>query len=103
MNKIESIQNNLDKYFLYTPCIPTEVSFARFYTVEEEFDGKLITNCKSASCLLDPVPTKVLNTNLDVILPVLTKMVNNLLNPEWKTAVVTPLLKKKTGTGFSNV
>ena len=100
MNKIETIRNNLDKYPLYAPCSPTEYSFTTFSAVEEEFVAKLIINSKPASCSLDPIPTQVLKDNLDVMVPVITKMVNSSLvdgdfYQEWKMAVVKPLLKKQ--------
>ena len=54
---------------------------------------------KATSCDLDPIPTKLLKENIDIILPVLTKMVNLSLQSgvfpdEWKLALVIPLIKK---------
>ena len=50
---------------------------------------------------LDPIPTSVLVERLDTLLPSLTALVNSSLSsgvfPEvFKTALVTPLLKKKS-------
>jgi hypothetical protein len=100
MNKIENIRNNLDKYPLYTPCLPTDFLFSTFSSVDEGSIEKLIRNSKPASCSLDPIPTQTIKDNLDIMLPVITKMVNSSLTdgefyPEWKMAVVTPLLKKQ--------
>ena len=53
----------------------------------------------SKSCILDPIPTHFLKTIIDDMLPMLTKIINMSLQqgsfPDvWKTAIVTPLLKK---------
>lgn len=55
---------------------------------------------KPASCSLDPIPTHILKDNLNIMLPVMTKMVNSSLTdgefyPVWKIVVVTPLPKKQ--------
>ena len=61
--------------------------------------SKVISNLKSKSCELDPIPTAVLKVILPKILPLITKIVNmslgdGIFSREWKTAVVRPLLKK---------
>ncbi len=60
---------------------------------------KLVTESKTTSCELDPIPTKILKQCIDIILPVLTKMINMSLQSgvfpqEWKLALVIPLIKK---------
>ena len=60
---------------------------------------KIILSANSKSCALDPIPTVLLKSCLDVLLPVLCSMVNKSFDttsmPEsMKTALVTPLLKK---------
>ena len=49
--------------------------------------------------MLDPLPTTLVCDSLDVLLPVITKLVNTSLTAayfptEWKQAIVNPLLKK---------
>ena len=60
---------------------------------------KIVRESSNASCRLDPVPTWLVKSCLDVLAPSITEMVNlSLLSgcvPEkWRTAVVIPLLKK---------
>ena len=55
----------------------------------------------SKTCGLDPVPTQLLKSSLDALLPTLTKIVNSSLTSSTvpstlKSATVTPLLKKST-------
>ena len=51
------------------------------------------------TCLLDPIPTRIVVDCLDALLPVLTKTINTSLMTgrfadDWKSALVSPLLKK---------
>ena len=51
------------------------------------------------SCELDPIPMHIVKDNLDIFLPVLTKLVNlslieGVYCDEWKAAILKPLLKK---------
>ena len=59
----------------------------------------ILRESSNASCRLDPVPTWLLKSCLDVLVPPITEVVNlSLLSghvPEnWRTAVVIPLLTK---------
>ena len=61
--------------------------------------SKIVQESSNASCRLDPVPTWLPKSCLDVSAPPITEMVNLFLLsghvPEnWRTAVVFPLLKK---------
>ena len=60
---------------------------------------KEITKTNNKFCHLDPLPTTLLKSVLDCLLPSVTKLVNASIQSstfptEWKTATVTPLLKK---------
>ena len=62
---------------------------------------KIINNCSSSSCELDPIPTWLLKECLSDVLPSLTKIVNlslqnGIVPIELKKAIVRPLLKKAT-------
>ena len=62
---------------------------------------KIITSGNSKSCALDPLPTHLLKSSINVLLPVLTKIVNCSLQSatvpqSLKAATVKPLLKKST-------
>jgi len=70
-----------------------------FSALSEDEVSKLVSKSKTASCSLDPVPTKLVKEHMDDLLPVLTHIINLSLStgtfPEiWKNAVVVPLLKK---------
>jgi hypothetical protein len=61
--------------------------------------SKMVTASKPTSCITDPIPTKLVKDNIDVLAPVITKIVNDSLQlgqfySPWKLAVVVPLLKK---------
>ena len=54
---------------------------------------------KKKTCCLDPIPTKLVLDCLDILLPVITKIINYSLEhgvfpSVWKNALVFPLLKK---------
>jgi exonuclease III len=60
---------------------------------------KLITSSPTKSCNLDPIPTDLLKTCLEVLLPVVTKIVNlslstSIMPTNLKEAIILPLLKK---------
>ena len=62
---------------------------------------KIITNSPTKSCLLNPWPTFLVKECIDILLPSITKLVNNSLSEglvpdSFKHAVVTPLIKKAT-------
>ena len=62
---------------------------------------ELIRASAKKSCLLDPFPTNVVCDSLNVLLPVITNMVNASLSTghfpdNWKEAIINPLFKKGT-------
>ena len=67
--------------------------------VTEDELRKIISTTKSKSCNLDPIPTTLLKATIDPLLPTLCKIVNksiesNTFPDAFKTATVTPILKK---------
>ncbi|KAK6181917.1 hypothetical protein SNE40_009694 [Patella caerulea] len=73
----------------------------QFKPVSESEIKTLISSSTSKSCSLDPIPTWLLKTGLDDLLPVITSIVNTSLStsevpPSLKSALVNPLLKKPT-------
>ena len=77
----------------------TQGTLSSFKPLTEEQVAQLISKGAKKSCPLDPMPTSVILQVLDVLLPVLTSMVNmsfesGLFPDEWKTAHVLPVLKK---------
>lgn len=60
---------------------------------------KLIEGFPKKSCILDPMPTSLVINCIDMLLPVITKVINLSLESgafalNWKCALVNPLLKK---------
>ncbi|KAK7107751.1 hypothetical protein V1264_015614 [Littorina saxatilis] len=98
--KISDIRKGLDSS-------KTQMSFAafsgtpltRFSPVSEKFVFELISKCAPKSCTLDPIPTSLMKTCLDFLVPVVTRILNLSLQSgsvpaQFKEAVITPLLKK---------
>ena len=59
----------------------------------------MINKAVSKSCDLDPIPTWLLKSSLDILSPSITNIVNlslsnGVMPDQWKRAIVTPLLKK---------
>ena len=74
-------------------------SFDSFKTVSDEEIQKAIMKSPTKSCLLDPWPTFLVKECLDILVPLITKLVNCSLSEgvvpaDFKKAVVTPLIKK---------
>ena len=70
-----------------------------FDLVTEEEVNKIIKKAASKSCCLDPIPTQLVKECLDVLLPLITRIINqsfaNAYVPKaFKLAAVTPILKK---------
>ena len=102
LKKIEIIKENLDKFQVQEPgLIPVtpKENLESFSALSIEEVSKIVRESSNASCRLDPVPTWLSKSCLDLLAPPIAEMVNlSFLSshvPEnWRTAVVFPLLKK---------
>ena len=90
-----------DDYDYEPPSVNTRnlISFDTFCPVTIEEICKTIMCCPTTSCVLDPLPMQLLKTNVDILSPVITRIVNLSLTTEkcpssQKSAIITPLLKK---------
>ena len=100
LKKIEII--NLDKFQVQEPrliSVTPRENLESLSALSIEEVSKIVRESSNASCRLDPVPTWLLKSCLDVLAPPITEMVDlSLLSghvPEnWRTAVIFPLLKK---------
>ncbi len=102
--KIQNIMDHLDGIQSTSSVQAEEIRTVlkpldRFKPVTEEEVRKLISSSAPKSCDLDPVPTNVLKLCLDILLPLITQMINLSLQhgqfPDaWKIALIIPLLKK---------
>ena len=68
-------------------------------TLTEREVRKLIEGSAKKTCRLDLMPTTLVIGCIDVLLPVLTKIINlslesGMFTDDWKCALVNPLLKK---------
>ena len=102
LKKIEIITENRDKFQVQEPRLapvsPKE-NLENFFALSVGEVSNIVLESSNASCRLDPVPTWLAKSCLDVLTPPITEMFNlSLLSgcvPEnWRTAVVIPLLKK---------
>ena len=102
IDKIEKIRMNFNNDVHNMPVIesPTVKSrTTRFELATADEVRKLIINSPSKTCDLDPIPTELLKSCLDVLLVPITQMINLCLIsgvfPDiFKTSHVMPLLKK---------
>ena len=74
-------------------------AFYSFQPLSENDVSALIRKSAKKSCPLDPMPTSLVVGCLDVLLPVISRIINLSLScghfsEEWKEALVTPILKK---------
>ena len=84
---------------LVPPDIVTNRTLISYNNLSERNVSDLIKNSAKKSCVLDPMPAYLIYDSLDVVVPVITRMVNASLSTgyfqdELKEAVVNPLLKK---------
>ena len=105
IKKITDIRTKLDSYdsaaSLRDDDEPSVAGplFRTFEPVAPDYVRKLIVNSPNKSCASDPVPTTIVKDCGDVLLPVVTTMINLSLKDgffpdKWKEALVKPILKK---------
>ena len=100
--KVETIRNSFDNHTT-PPTVEKSfsgISLSNFLPVSEEQLRRLISVSKPTSSIVDPIPTKIVLDCLEILLPVLVRIINGSLEsatvPQmFKTAVIKPLLKKK--------
>ena len=78
--------------------LPAE-SLNNFALATQDEIRKLICKSSDATCSLDPVPTKLIKTHIDILLPTITRIVNESLSTgvfptDMKNVLVKPILKK---------
>ena len=109
VRKVENIRNEIDATPISQsdrdlvppdkPVVDTNVILRSFRNLSEQDIYDLIQKSAKKSCVLDPLQTTLVCDSLDVLLPVITKLVNTSLSTahfptEWKQAIVNRLLKK---------
>ena len=86
--------HNHDINFHHTP-------FTSFQPITTDYLHSVVTKFAPKSCELDPIPTSLLLECLDTVLPAMISIINDSLKSGvfpsiYKSAIVTPLLKKPT-------
>ena len=89
-------QGQLDQSFEETEA---SVIMSVFTPATEEEVTKLVKTSSNATCIYDPIPTSFVKKHCDLLVPVITDIVNRSLStgvfPDfYKQAIVKPLLKK---------
>ena len=79
--------------------VPDVPSISQFTLLSESNVQKLIEATPKKSCMLDPMPTPLVIGCIDILLPVITKIINISLQTgqfadQWRCVLVHPLLKK---------
>ena len=79
--------------------LKTETVLSSFKPVSEKEISKIIMEMSNSSCKLDPIPTSILKSVSNSLVPVITKIVNEsmvsgIFPSELRTALVRPLIKK---------
>ena len=106
VEKIKTIHLKLDGVSSTLPDISSNIADSwsgswldHFKPLSECEVHRLIESSAKKTCILDPMPTSLVIGCTEVLLPVLTKIINLSLEPgmfadDWKCALVNPLLKK---------
>ena len=106
VEKIDAIHVKLDRladclhdsHFDYVKTLPTR-TLDSFIPLTESAVSKLIGCSPKKSCMFDPMSTPLVISCADVLLPVITKMINLSLNfgefaDDWKCGLINPILKQ---------
>ena len=77
----------------------TDQSLRQLVPVSEDQVKKIIMEGNNKSCTLDPIPTTILKSCIDSLIPIITRIINAsmataVFPPQFKTASVVPVLKK---------
>ena len=100
IDKVRNLQNSLEDHPAYNPSGSCSSHLTAFKPLTDNAVSKIIACSKATTCLLDPLPSQLVKDNKHLLSPVIARIINNSLQKgsfydEWKTAVVTPLLKKQ--------
>ena len=110
--KVETIRSQLNSVDTQHTSIPSSTityQLSDFDPLSEEEVQKLILDTAKKSCSLDPMPTSLMLECQDILLPVITSLINMSLKsgqiPDvWKAAIGYPLLKDvDRRTTFTNL
>ena len=99
MDKINKINDNLENYGLFTP-LPNSSNYKLedFNEISADEVKKIIMELKPTTCGSDPIPSKIVKHHLNILLPIITRLINWSLKTGsfhkiWKKSIITPLQK----------
>ena len=98
MNKIKNV--NLENYELFTlpsNCLNHKLEVVNEISTKEV--KKIIMESKPTTCRSDPIPSTVVKHHLNILLPIITRIINWSLktgsfHKVWKRSIITPLQKR---------
>ena len=102
-SKIDLIKEKISAIHTDSPladsCGGPEAYLTEFAAVSDEDIMAIIRNSSNSTCRLDPIPSPLLKECHAALVPAITRMVNlslkqGIVPDSWKTAHITPLLKK---------
>ena len=100
MDKIRKINDNLENYELFTP-LPNSSNYKLedFNEISADEVKKIIMESKPTTCGSDPIPSTVVKHHLNILLPIITRLINWSLKTGsfhriWKKSIITPLQKR---------
>ena len=102
MDKIKKINVNLENYELFTPpsnCLKHKLEV--FNEISTEEVKKIIMESKPTTCGSDPIPSTVVKHHLNILLPIITRIINwsfrtGSFHKVWRRSIITPLQKDRT-------
>ena len=100
MDKIRKINDNLEKYELFTP-LPNSSNYKLedFNEISADEVKKIIMELKPTTCGSDSIPSTVVKHHLNILLPIITRLINwsfktGSFHRIWKKSIIIPLQKK---------
>ena len=104
--KIKTMREDLEKSKMLSEepsvsvnPVPSQASFLEFAPVTESYICNLLKKSPAKSCQLDPVPTRILKQDLDLLVPTITKIIitsltEGVVPSALKKGITFPSLKK---------
>ena len=100
MDKVKKNNDNLENYELFTPP-PNSSNYKLedFNEISADEVKKIIMESKPTTCGSDPIPSTVVKHHLNILLPIITRLINWSLKTGsfhkiWKKSIITPLQKR---------
>ena len=102
IEKITKIREDLGEQedFIPNSHFNDKIKLEAFQELMQLEVEEIVKSSKSTTCGTNPMPPKLIKWNLDVLLTLITRMVNysltaGVINESWKTSIIKPLLEKE--------